>query len=467
MDTRRIRHNNNMLARTSKRHLFTIFSTLWLLPQRALATSASAATTTTTTTSALTSSQLASQMLLLFHSTLRWIKAEKRTIVTTAVSIFILRTTVKWIRCKRRQALDATSEWGRYAKHPGARGRALLTLALFKVLPLWILSKVVPNNRFRQRILKFSGRLFARGLIQLGALYIKLGQIVSSREDLLPIEWLAAMECLQDQVPAKSGQDALDLAYSAWPAGADDFERTFRDFETTPLAAASLGQVHKAVINIGPNEGDVVAIKLQRPFLREIYDQDLSLLTKVAAAVDKFGGKSGNLGGVSQSWTDIFQDAEEILYREIDYRDEAANGKRFCDDFGLTKGGGKSKRTTAFSRDGKPLPSAASWLRAPYVYDDLSSEKVLVMEFVPSIKINNYAKLAAANVTMEQREYLADCLGRAYLRQFCCNRFFSTDPHAGECAVLDGVRPFAHAPVYVVVFFIIFEGTTAQTTRFC
>jgi predicted unusual protein kinase regulating ubiquinone biosynthesis (AarF/ABC1/UbiB family) len=287
----------------------------------------------------------------------------------------------------------------------------------------------VPEKQ-RQSILKYSGRLLATGLIQLGALYIKLGQIISSREKLLPAEWITAMECLQDQVPAKSGREALDLAYSAWPAGADDFERTFRDFETTPVAAASLGQVHKAVINIGENEGDVVAIKLQRPFLREIYDQDLTLLTKVAAAVDKFGGSSGNVGGVSQSWTDIFQDAEDILYREIDYRDEAANGIRFCNDFGLTKGG-KANRTTAFSRDGKRLPSAASWLRAPYVYNDLSSEKVLVMEFVPSIKISNNAKLAAANVTMAQREYLADCLGRAYLRQFCCNLFFSTDPHSG------------------------------------
>jgi predicted unusual protein kinase regulating ubiquinone biosynthesis (AarF/ABC1/UbiB family) len=288
--------------------------------------------------------------------------------------------------------------------------------------------------------LQYSGRILANGLIQLGALYIKLGQIISSREKLLPAEWITAMECLQDQVPAKSGQQALDLAYSAWPQGADDFRRTFRDFDTTPVAAASLGQVHKAVINTGENEGDVVAIKLQRPFLREIYDQDLTLLTKVAAAVDKFGGSSGNVGGVSQSWTDIFKDAEDILYREIDYRDEAANGIRFCNDFGLTKGG-KANKTTAFSRDGKRLPSAASWLRAPYVYNDFSSEKVLVMEFVPSIKINNNVKLAAANVTQGQREYLADCLGRAYLRQFCCNGFFSTDPHSGTyCTVLASFR---------------------------
>jgi hypothetical protein len=419
----RIKHTSIWTRAVHKRHLFAMISMLWVLPQRALAKTAQTVTTTAAPAA------VTSQAQLHFHSAVQILVRNKRTILTTALSAFVVNMTVKYVRCKRRQAIDATSEWGRYARNPGARGRALLTLALVKVLPLWLLAQVVPAKQ-RANILQYSGRLLANGLIQLGALYIKLGQIISSREKLLPAEWITAMECLQDQVPAKSGKEALDLAYSAWPQGADDFERTFRDFDTTPVAAASLGQVHKAVINTGENKGDVVAIKLQRPFLREIYDQDLTLLTKVAAAVDKFGGSSGNVGGVSQSWTDIFKDAEDILYREIDYRDEAANGIRFCNDFGLTKGG-KANTTTAFSRDGKRLPSAASWLRAPYVYNDLSSEKVLVMEFVPSIKINNNVKLAAANVTQGQREYLADCLGRAYLRQFCCNGFFSTDPHSG------------------------------------
>ena len=149
--------------------------------------------------------------------------------------------------------------------------------------------------------------------------------------------------------------------------------------------------------------------------------------------MDKLGGAKANVGGVNQSWVDIFTDAEAILYREIDYRDEANNARRFANDFGLdiggkslegrqssSIGGNSDDRPVATSRDGEALPSAAGWLRTPYVYTNLSTEKVLVMEFVPSIKITNKAKLSAADVTVEEREYLSDMLARSYLRQFCC-----------------------------------------------
>jgi predicted unusual protein kinase regulating ubiquinone biosynthesis (AarF/ABC1/UbiB family) len=213
---------------------------------------------------------------------------------------------------------------------------------------------------------------------------------------------------------------------------------------------SSLGQVHKAVLrdNVRMKGKDdatngTVAVKIQRAKLRDIYDRDLVVMNKLASLMDKMGGSKALVGGMSQSWTDIFSDAEEILYREIDYRDEATNARRFADDFGLDIGGKplikKQQSTTvssasskvATSKDGKPLPSAAEWLRTPYVYTDLSTEKVLVMEFVPSIKITNKAKLDHANVTLEEREYLSDMLARSYLRQFCCNLFFSTDPHPG------------------------------------
>ena len=106
--------------------------------------------------------------------------------------------------------------------------------------------------------------------------------------------------------------------------------------------------------------------------------------------------------------------------------DEAENAMRFASDFGLGKEG-KSAPCTARSLDGKILPSAASWLRTPYVYKEISNEKALVMEYLPSIKISNNAKLADEGVTTDEKEYLAECLARSYLRQFCCGKFFSTD----------------------------------------
>jgi len=108
--------------------------------------------------------------------------------------------------------------------------------------------------------------------------------------------------------------------------------------------------VHRATL-ISNNA--TVAIKLQRARLRDIYDKDLALMLKLSKMVDRFVG--GQVGGVNQSWEEIFTDAKEILYREIDYRDEATNSKRFASDFGLGLGG-KAIPCTSKSLGGKLLP---------------------------------------------------------------------------------------------------------------
>lgn len=320
----------------------------------------------------------------------------------------------------------ATSEWSRYARHPSARGRAIVWLLVKQAMYL-LASNIVRSRRsiIRQK----AGRQFSDSLLRLGPLYIKLAQIISCRKNLLGPEWIDAMASLQDQVPANTGQDALDLAYTTLDGGKDAFNELFCEFDSMPLAAASLGQVHKAKLR---SNGDTVAVKVQRPFLRTIYDQDLEFLTTIAQWMDKMPSASKNVGGVASSWTKIFRDAEEILYREIDYRDEAENGVRFAEDFGLTRGG-EPVEPRAKARNNQTLPSAADWIRVPYVYQNISNERLLVMEFVPSIKVTNQVELKEANVTAADQIDLADALARAYLRQFCCNLFFSTDPHPGKC----------------------------------
>lgn len=341
--------------------------------------------------------------------------------------VWILVSILSTIHTNRRQAKDATSEWQRFSQRPGARGRAILWLLVkqaFFILAARITSLFGADAT---RIRRKAGRAFSNGLLKLGPLYIKLGQIVSCRPGLLGKEWIDAMADLQDRVPARAGQDALDLAYSSLAGGKEEFDRLFVDFDSTPLAAASLGQVHRARLR---QSGAEIAVKVQRPYLRQIYDQDFVLLTTVAQWMDKLPSSSKNVGGVESSWTQIFVDAEDILYREIDYRAEADNAVRFAEEFGLGLGG-NATTPTAFARNNRTLPSAAEWLRTPYVYADVSNERLLVMEYVPSIKITNRAKLDAANITEEDRAELADSLARAYLRQFCSHLFFSTDPHPG------------------------------------
>ena len=177
------------------------------------------------------------------------------------------------------------------------------------------------RKAFSKKMKKKSGKMLAAGLLQLGPLYIKIGQILSCRENLLPVEWVKALERLQDRVPAKSGEDARELACSAF-GSKEKMEQILEDFDDVPLAAASLGQVHIATLrpnvasryrrkSSSDNNKDAepekvkVAIKVQRARLRDIYDKDLALLKKVAKMGDKI---SLDVGGARQSWTDIIKE---------------------------------------------------------------------------------------------------------------------------------------------------------------
>jgi len=295
------------------------------------------------------------------------------------------------------------------------------------------ITKILSFSDISKSIRQKSGKCLSDGLLKLGPLYIKIGQILSCREKLLPPEWVTALERLQDRVPAKSGEDALELARSAF--GSKEFmDDVLESFDDVPIAAASLGQVHLGVLKPNvtsvdsmPNSKNVkVAIKIQRARLRDIYDKDLALMKKIAKMGDKF---SMDVGGAKQSWSDIFQDTEKILYREIDYQTEARNAIQFALDFGIGYDG------TSITPTNPELPSASSWLRTPYIYENLSNEKILVQEYVPSIKINDFDALKNVNVTQPDRDFLAECLARSYLRQFCSNQFFSTDPHPGNLGV--------------------------------
>jgi len=369
----------------------------------------------------------------------------KKLLYVSLASVFIAAT-VDMIMTYRRQQKDATSEWGRYADHPSLRGIALTTLVMkmsLYMLTARLINTLPGGDRYPFRSRKDSktnkqsqkwaarksaqvrtvcGKEFAESLLRLGPLYIKIGQILSCRKNLLPEEWKASMERLQDQVPAKSGNAALELAHSAYDGGEHEFNSIFSEFNDVPLAAASLGQVHLAKLK---SNNETVALKLQRPRLRAIYDKDLGLMEKIATTVDRFG-VSSSAGGVKQSWEEIFNDTEKILYREIDYRSEAENAIRFASDFGLGKNG-LAVNTNTTSLDGKALPSAASWIRTPYVYEEYSNERCLVMEYVPSIKISKNDELDRSGIDVDDKIYLADCVARAYLRQFVCGKFFSTE----------------------------------------
>ena len=134
-----------------------------------------------------------------------------RRFVQVAISIFLLNVLISTVRMKRRQVKDATSEWGRFARHPAARGRAIIWLVIQQaglVLASRLVGTLFLQTNLAASLRRYAGRHFAQSLLQLGPLYIKLGQIMSCRKNLLGEEWIVAMARLQDQVPARTGQDA-------------------------------------------------------------------------------------------------------------------------------------------------------------------------------------------------------------------------------------------------------------------
>lgn len=238
------------------------------------------------------------------------------------------------------------------------------------------------------------------GLLTLGPTFVKLGQVISTRTDVLPATYTDVLKSLQDEVPAFSGARAKEIVSAELGRPADEI---FTNFSEEPLKAASLGQVHTANY-----KGQKVAIKVQRAGLKELFDVDLKNLRKLAVLLDKFDPKTD---GADRDWVSIYEESERLLYLEIDYLNEADNGERFARDF----------------RD-------ISYVRVPRFYRELSTPRVLTMEFVESFKLTDIEKIE--NVGLD-RQVLAKRTADTFLRQIVETSYFHCDPHPGNLCVDD------------------------------
>ena len=229
------------------------------------------------------------------------------------------------------------------------------------------------------------------GLLRLGPTFVKLGQVVSTRTDVLPVEYTDVLKTLQDDVPGFSGKRAKEIVSKELGKPCDS---VFQNFSPEPLAAASLGQVHTATY-----KGKKVAIKVQRNGLKELFDVDLKNLKKLAELLDKFDPKTD---GADRDWVSIYEESERLLYLEIDYLNEAANCERFANDF-----------------------SDIEWVRVPDVFSEVSTPRVLTMEFIESFKLTNIKKIDQLGL---DKELLAKRTADAFLRQIVETGYFHCDP---------------------------------------
>jgi len=237
-------------------------------------------------------------------------------------------------------------------------------------------------------------RELADDLEKLGPTFVKLGQLLSTRADVLPPAYLRALTRLQDKVEPFAFEEVERIVNAELGAR---MSKAFTDFDPTPLAAASLGQVHRATLR----DGRLVAVKVQRPGVREHVAADLEALADIAQFID-----SHTEAGARYQFAALLAEFRKSLVRELDYRQEAANLDTL--------------RTNLAAFESIVVPAPVH---------DFTTERVLTMEYVSGTKITDLSQVVRLEI---DGTALGEELFRAYLQQILVHGFFHADPHPGN-----------------------------------
>jgi len=233
-------------------------------------------------------------------------------------------------------------------------------------------------------------------LEELGPTYIKLGQLLSIRPDLLPAEYIAELEQLQNNVPAFSFNEVLEVLQNAGL----DIEREFTLFNEMPIAAASIAQAHEAILK----NGQRVVVKIQRPGIDKTIETDLEILADISALLEK-----RTAWGHFYHITEVVEELAQAIRNELDFMQEGRNADLFQKNF-INE------------------PSVL----IPEIYWQYSSKKVLTMSYLEGIKISDFSALQQANVDTKK---IAHKLVHALFKQIFEYGFFHADPHPGNIAI--------------------------------
>ena len=248
----------------------------------------------------------------------------------------------------------------------------------------------------RENIQRKRAKWFTAELIKLGSAFIKIGQLLSARPDLIPKTWIKELTTLQDAVP----QFPFEIVKETIKKELKEKYREIQDIESIPIGSASLAQVHKAILI----NGKEVVFKVQRPNLKILFAIDLDIMQQIAFLLQK--NKKWSKG---RNWVEIARECRKVLMRELDFNCEAQYAARFRQQF----------------LDDKNI-------EIPEVIWEMSTERVLCLSYLKGIKINNIKELKSQQFNLPK---IAEIGAISYLKQLINFGFFHADPHPGNLAI--------------------------------
>ncbi|MCA1618960.1 MAG: AarF/ABC1/UbiB kinase family protein [Acidobacteria bacterium] len=255
------------------------------------------------------------------------------------------------------------------------------------------------GSESKERQLERQGVWLKENLIGLGPTFIKIGQALGTRADLLPLAYIKQLSLLQDQVPAFPNELAFARIESELGRTVTE---AYAEFDAEPVASASLGQVYRARLHTG----EEVAVKVQRPDLREKVGFDVAVLGRILRRLSRYPTFTENA-----DWGGMLREFRETIAEEMDYAREGRNADRFRENF----------------REWRAV-------RVPRIHWTHTTPRVITMEFIRGTKVTDLEGLKARRISPVKVNRL---LVRAYLKQLLEDGFFHADPHPGNLLVMD------------------------------
>ena len=261
--------------------------------------------------------------------------------------------------------------------------------------------------------IKTKAKAFRERLVELGPAYIKLGQVLSTRPDLLPVPYIKELEHLQDDVPPMDFEQVEKTIEEELGAR---IGKLFESFEEKPLGSASLGQVHAALLR----DGRSVVVKVQRPNMREQLSEEIEFFRELAGFLSEHTAAGSRIDLVG-----VVQQLERALADELDYRTEARNMATF-----------------------RKVLATFPHILIPRVIDAYTTHKVLTSERIKGVKIDSIPPITRIEYEFGE---LAEEFAKAYLHQITDSGHFHADPHPGNVFVVLPGRDNPRTPGELVI----------------